>query len=527
MNRICQNIIELFSSSYKLESKKEDSYVFIVEYSVSALDKPLPNECNLTELNSRDQIAIHLNDVNVSDSVDYIPSKNINWKDFVDDITSQGIQTCKIIIEIVKYVKNGILSIYDIESFNKYIKNLSLSQFLAVIDKHFNEKLIFEVQDINYLEWSTSTIAFIPKNGKFANSGIGNINRENRIADSRNFCCCEMTKYKLIPQDLYCSKIDETNLLQVVFQKACVIYTCSFIFDYSIISESSYEYRLNGFKTLVNSINISKISDIQIDIGSLNTIFRIYEWLYLGGNNIDKINIARNIVSLNIERDNLSICNSTMDSILSNYKIYEKENVKQYLSVRNKLSELLIDLQEKIGSIMDSFIGDFKKNIITLVSFFISVIVIRVVSKGDFINGFTNEIIGLSFIFLIISIGLLLYSRWELTNKIKLYSKHYDQLKERYKDILSDNELKKIFDDCDPQKDGTNSSFVEKQRKLYSWLWAVSIFLLSIFLIVVYFVNKKITIPQIINIGIDDIQVHSIFCKTINTIICYIKNIYL
>lgn len=511
MNSICQNIIELFSSSYKLESKKEDCDTFYVEYSVSALDRTLPDDCNLTELNSRDQIAIKLYESNASDSVDYIPSKKNNWKDFVDEITSQCIQTCKIKIEINKNVKNYFLSIYDIDIFTNYIENLSLPQFLMVINNRFKEKLIFEIQDINYLEWSTSTIAFIPKNSKFTNSGIGNINRENRIADSRNFCCCEMTKYNLIPQDLYCSQIDQTNLLQVVFQKACVIYTCSFIFDYSRISASSYEYRLNGFKTLVNSINISKIFDIQIDIDSLNTIFRIYEWLYLGGNNIDKINIARNIVSLNIERDNLSICSSTMDSILSNYKIYEKENVKQYLSVRNKLSEILIDLQEKIGRIMDSFIGDFKKNIITLVSFFISVIVIRVVSKGDFIDGFTNEIIGLSFIFLIISIGLLLYSRWELINKIKLYSKHYNQLKERYKDILSDNELKKIFEDCDPQRDGSNSFFVEQQRKYYSWVWAVSIFLLFVFLIVVYFVNNNITIPQIIDIAIDVIQVHSIF----------------
>ena len=203
------------------------------------------------------------------------------------------------------------------------------------------------------------------------------------------------------------------------------------------------------------------------------------------------------------------INSSTFESILSNYKIYEKENVKQYLQVRNKLSELLIDLQGKISSIVDSFISDFKKIFLTLVSFFISVVAIRVISKGDFIGGFTNEIIVLSFIFLLISVGLLLYSRWELTKKITLYNKHYRQIKDRYKDILSGIELEKIFEECDPQKDDTNASFILKQKKIYSWLWFLSILLLSLFLVVVFFINNDI----------------SIYC-IINEVICYTQSIF-
>ena len=227
-----------------------------------------------------------------------------------------------------------------------------------------------------------------------------------------------------------------------------------------------------------------------------------------GRNNSDKINIARNIISLNINKDSLRIDSTALNSILSNYKIYEKENVKQYLQVRNKLSELLIDLQEKISAIVDSFISDFKKNILTLVSFFISVVAIKVVSKGDFVGGFTNEIIGLSFVFLLVSIGLLLYSRWELTKKIDLYNKHYRQIKDRYKDVLSTIELEGIFEECDPQKDNTNTSFVLKQKKIYSWLWFLSILLLLLFLIAVLLIK---------NISI---------CCIINKVICYTLNIF-
>jgi hypothetical protein len=218
----------------------------------------------------------------------------------------------------------------------------------------------------------------------------------------------------------------------------------------------------------------------------------------LGGNNNDKINIARNIISLNIDKECLSVDPSVFQSVLSNYKIYEKENVRQYLQVRNKVSELLIDLQEKISAIVDSFIGDFKKNILTLVSFFISVVAIRVVSKGDFVGGFTNEIIGLSVVFLLVSIGLLLYSRWELSKKIDLYNKHYHQIEDRYKDVLSAIELERVFEECDPQKDNTNTSFVLKQKKVYTWLWSLSILLLFLFLVAVLLINNDISIFPII-----------------------------
>ena len=266
---------------------------------------------------------------------------------------------------------------------------------------------------------------------------------------------------------------------------------------------------MNCFRTLIGQINIKQLSSIDVDINSCKLIYEIYQWLYLGGNNNDKINIARNIISLNISKECLGIDSSAFDSILSNYKIYEKENVKQYIQVRNKLSELLIDLQEKISVIMDSFISDFKKNILTLVSFFISVIVIRVVSKGDFVGGFTNEIIGLSFVFLLISVGLLGYSHWELTKKIELYNKHYCQIKDRYKDVLSTIELEGIFEECDPQKDNTNTSFVLKQKKIYSWLWFLSILLLLLFLVVVLLTNNNISI-----------------CLITNKVICYTLNIF-
>lgn len=509
MNDVGDNIIKVFSSSFELISKQETCDEFIAEYQINDLILPLSETDVIDNISGRDQIAIYFVESDDAESIDYLSTKANGWNDFIRELQSKITQHGRIKIQIEKRLQNCLLSIYSIAKFTEYINTLSLTQLMAVLDKRFTTSLIFEVQDEHYPEWGTNTIAFIAPNSKYRVSDIGNINRDNRINEARNLCYHEIGKYKLLPEDLFCSQYDENHPLQSAFIKACMIYTFSFVFDYSTIKNDIYEYKLNGFRTLSGQINVKQLLNIDVDINSCKLIYEIYQWLYLGGNNNDKINIARNIISLNISKDSLHIDFTALASILSNYKIYEKENVKQYLEVRNKLSELLIDLQEKISAIVDSFIGDFKKNILTLVSFFISVVVIRVVSKGDFVGGFTNEIIGLSFVFLLVSIGLLLYSRWELTKKIDLYNKHYRQIKDRYKDVLSTIELERIFEECDPQKDNTNTSFVLKQKKIYSWLWFLSILLLLLFLVVVLLINNNISI-----------------CCIINKAICYTLNIF-
>lgn len=180
---------------------------------------------------------------------------------------------------------------------------------------------------------------------------------------------------------------------------------------------------------------------------------------------------------------------------------------------------MLIDLQGKINGIMDSFVSDFKKTLITLVSFFISVIVIRVISKDDFTGGFTNSIIGLSFALLMVDLGIFLYSKWELKEKLSSFRKHYSQIKKRYKELLSDVELDNIFEECDPEKIGKGKSLVERQTKRYSILWIASIIILSSFLTIVLFINNDWHL----------FQTHCVFNYNIliKLLLCFILSIFL
>lgn len=172
---------------------------------------------------------------------------------------------------------------------------------------------------------------------------------------------------------------------------------------------------------------------------------------------------------------------------------------------------MLISMQKEINTIVDGFASDFKKNIIAVFTFFLTVIVVRVISKGDFTGGFSTPVMILSVIYLCISSGLLYYSRIELDRKKNLFEKHYDQIKERYRILLSEEELREMFEDSDPNKLQSHANYIEWQKNVYTKIWFGSIIALGLFVVVVWMMNL-----------INDESI----CKLIQSVIkCCIKSI--
>lgn len=498
---ISSEFLSLFSNSLNIDplSSSEDFSEFIISYLIDVAKTPSQEDYNqvIDNLNNRDNI--HISIIKDDDVLgNFSDSNGSDFNSYVERLNNDGLSIgdqIKIVFTITKRKINNTISIYHYNEMINYLENLSFLTFLEVIEKQLSkEKLILENQDSSSAVpiFNTKTISFTNKDDDSQVEIINNTKREKRVNDSKSICHWDIKEKSLLPEDLHPQiKENVDKRLVQLFQKACLLYTTMFLFDYINVKNETFSYKLNGYKTFSNIIDTGKIKTILVAHETTELLYQIYQWCYIGGSSTDKIYISRNIISLNFEPVTLLLSGTTHDAILSNYKIYERKNVKQYIEVRNKLSEILIDLQSKIGEIVDGFTGDFKKNIITLISFFISVIAIQVVSKGDVIAGFTNEIIILSYAFLLISIAVLIYSRWEITRKISIYEKHYMQLKDRYKELLSQEELENIFEQCDPKKDKSNIDFVTKQKKYYSVVWMVSIIILGLSLLLIYLINNS------------------------------------
>jgi hypothetical protein len=457
-----------------------------VKLSVKCSDLAIPSEENFkkitAEINSRDSVNISIvqNDL----TWNYVQEdEECSYEQFTQNcLTIQQSEEKEIIISITKKNNNQNISIYCPDFFFKYLNNLSLSGFLLKINDAFDMEnhIVFEVQDNSFNEFSTKTIKFISKRSQVTNEEF---NRKEKIDKIKNLCYCNIiSKYQFTPDDFHPTNKNNTTL-DNLFCKYSLLYSAIFIFDILNIDVSNIEYKLNGYKTINQKLKFS-----DIDVSSYEIYYQIYSWIYEGGNIVDKIGLARNILSLNFNKENLNLSETTFEAIKSSYKIYQKENIKQYIEIRNKISDQLVELQNKADKIVENFISDYKKTFLAVLSFFISVIVIRVVSKGDFTGGFTKEVTFLIIGFLIISLLVMFFARCEVNKQMKRYEEFYTNLKARYIDLLDTNDINRILNnDADFN---CNEKFIKNKKCAYTILWVISLIILFIITITLFVLNN-------------------------------------
>jgi hypothetical protein len=502
MSNVLSDIFHLFSTA-TVDKKTITENLTEVKLSVLCSDLVIPSEKKFSnvvaEINSRDSINISI--VQNHSTWNYVQEDtNCDLNQFLQDCsTIQHTDEKEIIVSLTKKKINNTISIYCIDNFTNNLNSLSFAGFLLKLNEVFSgsNNLIFEVQNESFSEFSTPTIKFIPKEKQIQNSGIRNTNSLVKI---KNLCHCNIIdKYQFVPDDFYPTTKNNT-ILDEIFSRMALLYSTIFLFDIFSIDSTVIEYRLNGYRTINQKINFA-----NIDISSYEIYYQIYSWVYEGGNIVDKIGLARNILSLNFDKKNLKLSETTFEAIKSGYKIYQKENIKQYIEIRNKISDQLIELQNKADKIVENFVDDYKKTFLAVVSFFISVIVIRVVSKGDFTGGFTKEVTLLTIGFLSVSLLVMFFALGEINKQIKRYEEFYKNLKARYADLLDPSDISRILNN---DKDfDCNKKFIEKKRCSYTILWVVSLIIMLVITVTLFASN---------NINC---------CTIIKLIICFTKNI--
>ncbi len=488
---ICNYFIQLFSDTFSLFELEEDFDAVKYKWHFTKDKRSLPQLLSCPQIVSRDSLYMNLLFEETIIASFNPTSEDSTWESIIAAYDSYDTGTnLHIELKVFKRIENNHISIYQMDSFINYLEKCALSDFLSIFSKKMNPYIIFELQSRDSLFFYSQSIFFLSQNADISQVKILDREKKEKILKlTKDLCCQDCPKYELTPGDFYFFNCNNNKIKQL-FDKALSFLCFLSIFDYTKLEKSSFSFRLNGFKILNNDFDTETISNFSIDTQNNNELYEIYKWIYTDGNATDKLNISRNILSLNLDQNFLKLDQNIFEAIKSNYRIYQKENVEKYLSVRKEISELLITLQGEINSIVSSFIDDFKKNIITVLSLFISVIVVNVISNSNYIKGFNNNIILLIFGFLLISLIYLFYSRWELNQKTKLYEKHFNQIKQRYSHVLSEVELQGIFDDCNPDKDGTHASFIIQQRNFYSVLWFLSLFILFIITVEIYNYNN-------------------------------------
>ena len=323
----CKEIIPEFNCGYHIEKSKLPS----VDNLVAFLErKPKRDRISIT-------ITSDFGSVFVGDGTVWID----NYNSFIDGLFDGD--EVDVAVRISKNIVDGSISVYSLELFSEFLSNMKTEQLFESFTALFmkcGEHIAFQLQDTN---GSLRT-----KSISFSDNDIQWIQRRSRKEVLRD---CEdasvfidRMRINLIPQDF-----------DVVAIEGCGFGTISALFRKLKVA-LSYIYLANT-ATVVNGKAILQFDPsskgYEYELSQLTEsaiVPQIYEWVFKDDSCVDKAGIARRIINTYChDRESiLTIDEKVLNSIKSDYVIYQKSHVDQYIDMKNKISEFIVSSAERI-----------------------------------------------------------------------------------------------------------------------------------------------------------------------------------
>jgi hypothetical protein len=478
MNLI-NDISECFKTKFTI-ARIEDKFIeFYVEFHSNNILLPDEKgiEENLKKINFRDDFEIELTLGNSATLT--FQKENLSVKKIVSDIQNQlqfyspG-DSVILKITIAKLTVNSILSIYSFSRFQRFLSNLSIEDFLINFSPYIKGEgfLVFECFDL-VNQFNSKSIYFQPgpitENINYSSSFL----REERLAKIySNTTFSFPLAIEILSEDFFLKTEGNLNKRVVnIFNKVASALFISSLFDITKIEKNKIEYKLNGYKA------ISGVVQISMPLESINEYKEIYDWIFEGGNLNDKFGLARNIISLHLSNKDLELSVNTFASVISSHKVYEKQNIKQYIELRNKITDLIQSYTEKANKIIENFAIGFQKSALAFISLFSTIVITKVLTTKTFNNIFTYDATIISFLFLVGSIIYFFVSLWEVNAQLKRFADSYGYMKLRNTDLLNESDITKILNN-DEEHIG-DIKFIKNKRCIYSLMWISFLVLFS------------------------------------------------
>lgn len=392
----------------------------------------------------------------------------------IDLDSLDGIEEINLTFQVFKK-GNNIIEFDEIEFVNN-IKNIGLEEVLKIFNSKFVDGLIIINKNRDY---------------KFSSHFIGyNLGLQDRtestikISNQCNFN--NFSGFKFTPDYFKINHFSKDDEIIHWINKIYLIFILIYIFDKSEISKNEIKLKISGFKT----IEYDLIFD-ELETNSIEIYEKIFVWIYSEKNKIeDKIGIARNILSIYLKDENITINENTYNSILSANNTYIKSNISKYIETRNKIHEQIEQISNKVNSTLEAFYNNFQKSIFVFISFYLSIFVLKIYTKSELTSVINKEATIMAIGLLSLSAMFLFFSIWILSLEKKRIKQKYDNIKSRALDVLIADDINIILDN--DKEYNEEIKFLNKRRNSYIVLWVSTI---AIFIIVLFttsdFINFK------------------------------------
>jgi hypothetical protein len=473
-----QQLLKLFDfKSLSIKERFDEFLLLFTLASIHTIDTGQFEDA-LKFLNVRD--GLHLSfTIDDGESTDFYSGNLVS--EFLNDLNGKLTlvedEVVNFTIRITKNAVGGVISVYSYEDIINYFQSLTVQAILNDFNKFLPKEnyLVFEFQT-NEPVSKTKSIWFVNKG--FSGTPY-QIDRQPVLSKAQTSCYFNyLPKLSLIPQDFEFLELPGEKLAEV-FNKLTSILSVAFLFDITNLQNNHLEFRLNGYKSINGT---SDLSAFKVD--PENQYFKIYNWVYDSGNFVDKIGLARNIISLHFENEKLSeLKGDPFTSIQSSYKVYEKQNIKQYIEIRNKISDQLLSFHDRANKIIETFASGFQKSAFALLTFYISAIILKVLGKDKLVQVFTIDAAILSTSFILCSIIYYFVLKWEVKVQKDRFENNYNDVKKRYTDLLDQQDISRILNN--DHEFNSDLKFIQDKGKNYTIMWFsfLAIFFVSTWLL--------------------------------------------
>jgi len=482
-----EGLINLFSKEYSIECSFENTELFNFRLRSNLIIIPTDSELqsSLLFISTRDSFKLSIK-LDLSDTIELTERNSV--KTFLTELSKvysnkEPDEDVVIDLDIRKQGANGRLSIYSFEIFSSSLNELAFFDVIDLFGESFKRGiLIFEVIDSNFKSFYTTTISFINPEERYTKP-LKEVDkyRSGRIKRISGITHVLGISFPLLPDDFDIrNPIAEYQVINHLFHKLTLVGCLSSLFDITTIASNGLSFRLNGYKAIEGFLTYS-----QLTISSLDEYLRIYYWIYESGNLTDKIGLSRNIISLHINKENLELSGSPYYSIESAFVVYLRENIRQYIEIRNKISDQLIDFNKRATLIVDSFASSFQKSAFAVFTTFSAILAIKYLGVVQVTTTFASNAAIFSLVFIIISALYLYVSKWDIKMQKDRFISSYGDLKKRYTDLLVTEDIERIlnFDAAYDQ----DLAYINQKEKRYTQLWMAVLIAMALITISFYY----------------------------------------
>ncbi len=473
---LVKKIIDVFNMQKEKVTLKETFEYIELSYTSDQINLPTISDIKLIQkkISQRDRIIINITcDGNKIAKYSALSDAEGFIEDLSESLSDEDDINYTVNIHIEKQVIDGNITVYDSETFINNFNLLTLKETLYNFNSIIREYgyIIFRTEE--NIKCNTKSIFFINQMDQFnLPKSQREDNKNKRIA---NCSYLNSAECDLIADDFILINKSNNEKINKLFYKISVVYALIGICDVSIINDNEITYILNGYHRIENKFNYNDEFGEQ-----LGEYIDIYNWIYNESSKsscTDKIGIARNVISASIKENKLSLpIEGIYKSVCSAHSIYLKENVKEYLEVKSKISEFNFELMQKMSELSKEIGKSLLNNAIAISTFYGTVFIMNILSDKRLDNIFTKDITNLSVVICIFSLLYMLITLYNIKKDLGIFEMQYNRVKHNYDDVLNSEDRENIFKNDEYFKN--DKKIIQKSIIFYTCIWMLVIIIL-------------------------------------------------